>query len=63
MVSLTLADAGGEDIIEKALPFIRDTQRTDGSWPIARDLENFDTTQIVYAYHEAGRAISPKQGV
>ena len=55
--SLTLADAGGEDIVEKALRFIRESQREDGSWPIARDLENFDTTQIVYAYHEAGRPI------
>ena len=63
VMSLTLADAGGEDIIEKALPFIRDTQRTDGSWPIARDLENFDTTQIVYAYHEAGRDIPEEERV
>ena len=56
-MSLTFADAGGEDIIEKALGFIRDSQRGDGSWPIARDLENFDTTQIVYAHHEAGQPI------
>ena len=56
-MSLTLADAGGEDIVEKALLFIRDSQREDGSWPIARDLENFDTTQIFYAHHEADRPI------
>lgn len=53
VVCLTLADAGGEDIIEKALAFLQETQRPDGSWSMARDLENFDTTQGVYAYHEA----------
>lgn len=55
VVCLTLSGAGGEDLIERALPFIREGQREDGSWPIDRDLENFDTTQAVYAYHEAGR--------
>ncbi len=54
---LTLADAGGEDIVEKAIAFLRESQRPDGSWPMARDLENFDTTQAVYAYHEAGRPV------
>lgn len=54
VVCLTLADAGGEDIVDKALTFLRKSQLSDGSWPMARDLENFDTTQAVYAYHEAG---------
>jgi squalene-hopene/tetraprenyl-beta-curcumene cyclase len=54
---LTLADAGGEDIVERAVAFLRDNQRSDGSWPMARHLENFDTTQAVYTYHEAGRPV------
>jgi squalene-hopene/tetraprenyl-beta-curcumene cyclase len=57
VVCLTLADAGGEDIVEKALTFLLESQRPDGSWPMARDLENFDTTQAVYAHEEAGRSI------
>ncbi len=54
VVCLTLADAGGEDIVEKALAFLLESQRPGGSWPMDRDLENFDTTQAVYAYAEAG---------
>lgn len=60
---LSLADAGGEDIVEKALPFIREGQRPDGSWPIDRDLENFDTTQAVFAYHEAGLPVPDSDAV
>lgn len=63
VVCLTLAEAGGEDIVEKALPFIVENQREDGSWPIDRDLENFDTTQAIYAYHEAVRTIPEEEKV
>lgn len=63
VVCLTLADAGGEDIVEKALPFIRESQREDGSWPIDRDLENFDTTQALYAYRGAERPAPEEEQV
>ena len=50
-------------LVEKALPFIRESQREDGSWPIDRDLENFDTTQALYAYYEAGRPVPQEDKV
>ena len=63
VVALTTAKVGADDVIGKALPFIRESQRPDGSWPIDRDLENFDSTQAVFANHEAGRAISQEEGL
>lgn len=57
VVCLTLSGAGGEDIVRPALSFIRESRRENGSWPIDRDLENFDTTQAVLAYHEADRPV------
>ncbi len=57
VVALTTAEVGADDIIDRALPFIRESQRPDGSWPIDRDLENFDSTQAVFAHHEAGRTV------
>lgn len=58
VVALTTAKVGTDDIIGRALPFIRESQREDGSWPIDRDLENFDSTQAVFAHHEAGRPVA-----
>lgn len=62
-MALTLSDAGGEDIVRRALPFIRESRRPDGSWPIDRDLENFDTAQAVLAHHEAGRPVPESERV
>ena len=63
VMALTTAKVGADDIIEKALPFIRESQRPDGSWPIDRDLENFDSTQAVFAHHEAGRPLARDERV
>ena len=61
VVALTTAKVGADDVIGKALPFIRESQRQDGSWPIDRDLENFDSTQAVFVHREAGRSLSRKE--
>ncbi|MCL6438984.1 MAG: hypothetical protein K6T51_10265 [Rubrobacteraceae bacterium] len=61
VVALTQAEVGATDIVGRALPFIRESQREDGSWPIDRDLENFDSAQAVFAYHAAGRPV-PRAG-
>ncbi|WP_273845673.1 prenyltransferase/squalene oxidase repeat-containing protein [Rubrobacter calidifluminis] len=61
VVALTQAEVGATDILGRALPFIRESQREDGSWPIDRDLENFDSAQAVFAYHAAGRPV-PRAG-
>lgn len=58
VVALTAAGAEAGDIAGRAVPFVLESQRPDGSWPIDRDLENFDTTQAVLAHHEAGRPVS-----
>jgi squalene-hopene/tetraprenyl-beta-curcumene cyclase len=63
VVALTVADVGADDIIQQALPFVRSSQRADGSWPIDRDLENFDTAQAVFAHHEANRPIPGSEQV
>ena len=55
--ALTAAGAEGGDIVRRALPFVLRSRRPDGSWPIDRDLENFDTTQAILAHHEAGRPL------
>ncbi len=40
-----------------AIDFVAASQREDGSWPIDRDLETFDTSLTVLALHELGAAI------
>lgn len=40
-----------------AIQFVVESQREDGSWPIDRDLETFDTAMSVLALHEAGVAV------
>jgi squalene-hopene/tetraprenyl-beta-curcumene cyclase len=57
-VCFTLAGVEEPGIINRALRFLRDSQWEDGSWPMDRDLENFDTAQAVFAYHEAGKELS-----
>jgi squalene-hopene/tetraprenyl-beta-curcumene cyclase len=37
-----------------AIRFVVQSQRDDGSWPIDRDLETFDTDLVVFALQEAG---------
>ena len=63
VVAFTLSGVDADDTVRRALRFIRESQRPDGSWPIDRDLENFDTAQAVLAYHEAGLHIPESQRV
>lgn len=49
---------GEEKIIAKGVPYLLEGQRPDGSWPIDRDLENFDTGQAVLTYESARRPVS-----
>ena len=37
-----------------AIRFVVESQRSDGGWPIDRDLETFDTDMIVFAFASAG---------
>ncbi len=46
-----------------AVAFVVESQREDGSWPIDRDLETFDTDMSVLALHEAGLRIPHAEGV
>jgi squalene-hopene/tetraprenyl-beta-curcumene cyclase len=63
VAALSVSSVDGEDIVRRALPFIRAGQRPDGSWPIDRDLENFDTAQAVFAHQEAGRPVPESERV
>lgn len=63
VVALTTAKVDDGGIIGRALPFIRESQRPDGSWPIDRDLENFDTAQAIFAHHAAKRPIPDAEKV
>ncbi len=40
--------------LAEALQFVVGNQRSDGGWPIDRDLETFDTDMTVFAFTEAG---------
>ena len=48
------AGLGALPWLPHAVDFLVDDQRSDGSWPIDRDLENFDTDLAIFALHEAG---------
>jgi squalene-hopene/tetraprenyl-beta-curcumene cyclase len=56
---ISLISAGRKDVpwLRGAIDFLLATQREDGSWPIVRDLETFDTDMVVFALTEAGAAI------
>lgn len=56
VIVLCMTLTGHRDLpwLEPALHFILDSQRDDGSWPIDRDLETFDTAMTVFAFTEAG---------
>jgi squalene-hopene/tetraprenyl-beta-curcumene cyclase len=46
-----------------AINFVLQSQRTDGSWPIDRDLETFDTAMSVSAFGEAGLPVPHEKNV
>ena len=49
--------------IKRAVAFILDSQREDGSWPIDRDLETFDTDLAIFAFNEVGVDLPGSQRV
>jgi squalene-hopene/tetraprenyl-beta-curcumene cyclase len=51
-----LVAAGFEHLpwLKPAVNFIARSQREDGSWPIDRDLETFDTDLAIFAFRETG---------
>jgi squalene-hopene/tetraprenyl-beta-curcumene cyclase len=49
--------------LDAALGFVLSSQREDGSWPIDRDLETFDTDLAVFAFHEAGLPVPAAERV
>jgi squalene-hopene/tetraprenyl-beta-curcumene cyclase len=46
-----------------ALRFVVDSQREDGSWPIDRDLETFDTDLTTFALRAAGEPVPHAEAV
>jgi squalene-hopene/tetraprenyl-beta-curcumene cyclase len=59
-VIVTCLTASGMDSLPwlaPALRFILDSQRADGSWPIDKDLETFDTDLCVFAFAAAGEPV------
>jgi squalene-hopene/tetraprenyl-beta-curcumene cyclase len=60
-----LAAAGHRDLpwLAPAIDFVVNSQRDDGSWPIDRDLETFDTDLAVAACTEAGIDVPHSLGV
>jgi len=65
LIVTCLITAGLRDLpwIQPAVAFIVDSQREDGSWPIDRDLETFDTDLAVFAFNEASVEVPESQGV
>jgi len=55
-VAMSLIAAGEADllVVRRALAFIRDSVRPDGSWPIDTHLSTWATTLAVNALHDAG---------
>jgi squalene-hopene/tetraprenyl-beta-curcumene cyclase len=56
IMGLAAAGHGKCPWLASALAFVSQSQRADGSWPIDRDLETFDTALALGAFHELGQA-------
>ncbi|MGH2410691.1 MAG: prenyltransferase/squalene oxidase repeat-containing protein, partial [Chloroflexota bacterium] len=54
---MMLCDQGALPWLPAALRFVVESQRADGSWPIDRDLETFDTAMTVQALREADASV------
>ncbi|HKO23811.1 MAG TPA: prenyltransferase/squalene oxidase repeat-containing protein, partial [Chloroflexota bacterium] len=56
VIIMGLVASGHRDLpwLPDAIRFVAQSQRDDGSWPIDRDLETFDTDLVVFALQEAG---------
>lgn len=63
VISLISAGRGDLPWLQGAVRFLLACQREDGSWPIVRDLETFDTDMVVFALAEAGGAIPQADAV
>ncbi len=59
VIVMSLVAAGRRDLpwLPEAVRFVLESQRDDGSWPIDRDLETFDTAMTVFALLEAERPV------
>ncbi len=49
--------------LEPAIRFVTESQRMDGSWPIDRDLETFDTDLTVFGLRDAGKSVPHAEAV
>jgi squalene-hopene/tetraprenyl-beta-curcumene cyclase len=49
--------------LASAVRFVVDSQREDGSWPIDRDLETFDTDLTIFALRAAGEPVPHAEAV
>ena len=56
IVALSLIETPGQAIAARAAAYVEQSQRTDGSWPIDRDLETFDSALTVLALATLGAA-------
>jgi squalene-hopene/tetraprenyl-beta-curcumene cyclase len=54
IVAMCLIETPGGDIAKRAAAYVEQAQRTDGSWPIDRDLETFDSALTVQALAAQG---------
>jgi squalene-hopene/tetraprenyl-beta-curcumene cyclase len=53
LMSLSAAGSGNHPVIERGLPFLRETRRADGSWAIDRDLSTWVTSLSIQALSQA----------
>lgn len=54
IVAMCLIETAGKDVAERAARYVEQAQRPDGSWPIDRDLETFDSALAVQALAASG---------
>jgi len=55
IVALCLQATAADDVASRAAAYVEQQQRADGSWPIDRDLETFDSALSVMALSGLGR--------
>jgi squalene-hopene/tetraprenyl-beta-curcumene cyclase len=54
IVAMCLIETPGRAVAERAAAYVERAQRQDGSWPIDRDLETFDSALAIQALAAAG---------
>jgi squalene-hopene/tetraprenyl-beta-curcumene cyclase len=63
VMALQAAGLGALPWLQYAVEFLLVSQRDDGSWPIDRDLETFDTDMAIFALHESGADLATERFV